>query len=206
MPFLPKSFDFYSGFEQLSTKMTEAAEELIVLLRNGTVNGEQHVKQLKTIENEADHIAHEALERLNKTFITPLDREDIHGLVTALDDVVDLIFACGGRFLIYRPNYLHPAVIPMAEFIRNATKEIYNAIHGMRNTSHRRQVLTHCIEVNRIENSADDQVREGLKDLFANEKDPIELIKIKEVLEMLEETNDACEDVAHRIEGIVLKN
>lgn len=205
MAFLPKTFDFYSGFDAVGGKIIEASQTLLAIMRK-ELDGDTGVAKLRELEQEADQFTHSTLERLNRTFITPIDREDIHLLATRLDDVLDLIYAVGGRMRIYRPVQLPPYLLDMAGIIVDGTKELGRAVSELRDTKHREKVLQHCVEINRIENAGDEKLREGLAHLFAHEKDPIELIKLKEILETLEEATDACEHVAHVIEGIVLKH
>ena len=199
-----KIFDFYQSFEQIAEKNLQAAKELLAMFEGK--NPDDQLRIIKDLEHAADASAHEARERLNKTYLTPFDRDDIYGLVSALDDVLDLILACTGRFSVYQVRTKYPSFLPMAQSILTSVVELHHAVFALRDVRGRSSVLDHCVEVNRMENLVDDQLRDGLRALFSNEKDPIELIKIKETLEALENTSDACERVAHRIEGIILKH
>jgi uncharacterized protein len=201
----PQVFDFFQCFSNLSDKMVESGETLLALLRAGS-DQQKIKKRLHVIEHEADEITHSTYERLDKTFITPIDREDIHGLVSALDDVVDMIYACGLRFTIYNPKTVNANIVPLGEIILESSKEISKAMHMLRDTKNRRKILDICMEVNRIENCADDRLWAALGELFREESDPIELMKTKEILEYLEEATDACERVANRLQGVVLKH
>lgn len=199
-----KSFDFYKSFEQIGEHNRQAAQELLAMFEGKSA--EEQVQRIKALEHEADTIVHAARDRLNSTYNTPMSRDDIYGLVSALDDVLDLIHACACRFSVYQVRVLHPNFLTMAQSIAAAITELHHAVQKLRDPKQRTAVLDHCAEVNRMENQVDDQLRAGLRDLFANQKDPIELIKTKETMEALENTSDATEVVAHRIEGIALKH
>lgn len=199
-----KTFDFYKSFAQIGDYNLQAAKELLAMFEGKPPDAQ--VQRIKALEHEADTIVHIARDRLNSTYNTPFSRDDIYGLLGALDDVLDLIHACACRFSVYQVRVLHPNFLVMAKTILAAVTEIHQAVTKLRDPKQRTAVLDHCGEVNRMENQVDDQLREGLRDLFANEKDPIELIKTKETMEALENTSDACERVAHRIEGIELKH
>lgn len=205
MTLMPKTFDFFASFERVAEVTKTAAEELLKLFEPGA-DRTVLVARLKELEHDADGITHETLERLNRTFITPLDREDIHVLITSLDDVLDLVYACGARLMIYQLKTV-PSYLPeLARLLNEAVLEVSKAVHRLRDAKSRVRVLDHCVEINRIENASDDKLREALQRMFTEEKDPIELIKIKETVEILEDATDKCEDVANVIEGIVLKH
>ncbi len=199
-------FDFFSSFEQLSDVLQRISKQVRELYVGKRERHVELVDVLKNMEHEADGITYRTLEQLNRTFITPIDREDIHTLITSLDDIADLMYAAGGRLLVYRPIVIPQYILDMTEIIESCVNELRLAVKSMRNPHERTQVIKHCIEVNRMENVADDKLREGLTHLFANETNPIELIKLKELVEDLEDTTDICEHVANLLEGIMLKH
>ncbi len=199
-----KSFDFYHAFEQVSAHTVKAATELLAIFQGKSADAQ--VTVIKELEHAADDATHSVLERLNKTYNTPFERDDIFGLITALDDVMDLIHACAGRVAVYQLTNMLPIFVSMAQTILSAVNETNSAVTKLRDAKNRTRVLDHCVEVNRAENIVDDLLRDGLRSLFSNEKNPIELIKAKETMEALEHTSDACERVAHRIEAVVLKH
>lgn len=202
---LPKSFDFFGCFESSARTIHKAAELTAQLFANGRPDP-AIIKQLEDLEHEGDRITHETMERLNKTFITPIDREDIHTLIVRLDDILDLFYAAASRYLIYKVGQLPLSVHGMARLVLDTVREMEQAIVRLRESKNPNALLAKCIEVNRLENVADDALRKALGDLFEQCANPIELIKIKEILENLEAATDACEDVADVIEGIVLKH
>ena len=141
--------------------------------------------------------------RLNQTFLTPIDPEDIHRLASRLDDVLDMIDAVVGRLVMFKLATLPPAVSTLATIIEACSRATVKAISAMARGD---PVAEHLIEINKLENEADRVNRQALAELFANEKDAIELIKLKEIYEMLESATDLCEDVANVIESVVVKN
>jgi uncharacterized protein Yka (UPF0111/DUF47 family) len=148
-------------------------------------------------------MTHRILVKLNQTFITPFDREDIHLLASSLDDVLDFIFAASDRLLNYKIAQPSPSAKILASIILKQTEELRKAVGLLSNNG---RLLNHCVEVNRLENEADQVSREAIGRLFDNSSDAITLIKLKELLEILEEASDKAEDVADVLETVVLKN
>lgn len=150
-------------------------------------------------------LTHDIMRKLNKTFVTPIDREDLHALASRLDDVLDLIWAAVDRITVFRLTETTKEAIAMAQNLLMTAEVIQKAIKKLKekNYSH---VQEYCIEINRLENRMDRDFRDALGNLFDNIKDPILIIKWKEVYEHLEDASDRCEDVANIIEGIVLKH
>jgi predicted phosphate transport protein (TIGR00153 family) len=155
------------------------------------------------LEHQADAIAHKLIKTLNQTFITPFDREDIHELSTKIDDVLDLIDAAASRMIIYGVESVRPGVDELALNLQRATKEIVAAVQMLGKADH---ILDRCIEINRLENEGDRISRRLTVQLFEQEKDPVQIIKWKEIIEVIETATDKCEDVANVIETITLKN
>ena len=158
---------------------------------------------IREVEHQGDQITHEVVRRLNTTFITPLDREDIHALISRLDDVLDYIEASAERLVLYRIKEPSSASRAMAEVIVRITHATDRAVRCLRTRS--ADFHEHAVEVNRLENSADDLLRDSLAALFEEHGDPIDVIKWKEIYETMEIVTDRCEDVVNVIEGIILK-
>jgi len=160
-------------------------------------------EKIKSFEHTGDLITHDIMTRLNQTFITPFDREDIHELASTIDDVLDLIDAVAARLVMYHITSIKPGVVDLAKTVSEAARNIVDAIRVLEKEDH---ILDYCVEINRLENQADRQCRTLLAELFDQEKDPVQIIKWKEVIETLEFAADKCEDVANVIEGVTLKN
>jgi predicted phosphate transport protein (TIGR00153 family) len=158
---------------------------------------------IKEIEHQGDQVTHEIVRRLNTTFITPIDREDIHDLATHLDDVLDFIEAVAERLVVYRIKEVTSPARALADVIMQTAQAMDRAIKCLRTMDP--GFHEHAVEVNRLENSADRLLRESLAALFEESVDPIEVIKWKEIYETMETVTDRCEDVANVIEGIILK-
>jgi predicted phosphate transport protein (TIGR00153 family) len=200
--FLPKEVRFYDYFEQQSDNILKAAALLNDLARDfSDARAKTHL--IKEVELAGDLITHEIVRKLNTTFITPLDREDIHALATRLDDVLDYIEAAAERLVVYRIKEPTSACRAFAEIIVKTAEAMDRAIRCLRNMDP--GFHEHAVEVNRLENTADNLLRDSLAALFDEAGDPIEVIKWKEIYETMEIVTDRCEDVANVIEGIILK-
>jgi predicted phosphate transport protein (TIGR00153 family) len=201
---IPRETKFLNLFAEIANNLVEGARALSDLLDN--YQYEQlptAVAHITAIEHRGDEMTHNILIKLNQTFITPFDREDIHLLVSSLDDVLDFIFAAADRLLNYKITQPSPAAKILARIILKQAEELATAVTLLGKDSH---VLKHCVEVNRLENEADKVSREAIGRLFDGDYDPITLIKLKELLEALEEASDKAEDVADVLETIVLKS
>ncbi|MEK7770924.1 MAG: DUF47 family protein [candidate division NC10 bacterium] len=199
---LPREEKFFDLFEQQGSNIVAAARVLEELTLD-YAEAKAKAQQIKDLEHAGDTLTHELVRRLNTTFITPIDREDIYALSSRLDDVLDLIDAVADRLLLYKIAAPTEACVSMAKIIVQAAEETDRAVHCLRTLSplyHK-----HCIEVNRLENEADRLLRDELAALFDGQTDAIEVIKWKELYETLESVTDRCEDVVNVIEGIVLK-
>ena len=199
---LPREEKFFDLFEQQGSNIVAAARVLEELTLDYP-EAKAKAQQIKDLEHAGDTLTHELVRRLNTTFITPIDREDIYALSSRLDDVLDLIDAVADRLLLYKIAAPTEACVSMAKIIVQAAEETDRAVHCLRRLSplyHK-----HCIEVNRLENEADRLLRDELAALFDGQTDAIEVIKWKELYETLESVTDRCEDVVNVIEGIVLK-
>ena len=203
--FFPKSEDFFQHFQKSAANIVEAAKYLEATFSNGGVT-DANLKMLEEYEHTGDRITHDTMERLNKSFITPFDREDIHQLVSSLDDVLDFIWAAAEATALYKINPIPDFMKELARIIAMLAVEVSRAVERLSNMKRPEVILAICIEINRLENEADNVHRRALANLFENEKDAITIIKLKEILEDLESATDKCEDVANVLEGIVLKN
>ena len=199
---VPKEVRFFDYFEQQSQHMIKAAALLHDLVHNFQ-DARAKAHAIKEVEHQGDQVTHEIVRKLNTTFITPFDREDIHALATRLDDVLDYIEAAAERLVVYRIKDTTSASRAMAQVIVDivaATDRTIRCLRTMDPGFHE-----HTVEVNRLENSADNLLRDSLAALFDEQGDPIEVIKWKEIYETMEIVTDRCEDVANVIEGIILK-
>ncbi len=203
MRFFPKEIDFFEIFDRAALNLTKAATLLVALMENFD-NIEQRAKEIYETEQEGDILTHEIMKKLNKTFITPIDREDLHALASSLDDVVDLIWASVDRISVFKLTKPTKEVIVMSKDLLMTAEVIHKAIHKLKEKNYP-YVQEYCIEINRLENRIDRAFRDALGSLFDNIKDPILIIKWKEIYEHLEDASDKCEDVANVLEAIVLK-
>jgi predicted phosphate transport protein (TIGR00153 family) len=199
---IPRDEKFFDLFEQQAAHIVSAARTLSELtLDYGSA--EERARQIKDLEHACDSLTHEVVRRLNTTFVTPIDREDVYALASRLDDVLDLIDAVADRLVLYRIGKPTNGCSAMAAIIVKAAEETDRAVHCLRTLSpfyHK-----HAVEVNRLENEADRLLRDELAALFEQESNPIAVIKWKELYETMEAVTDRCEDVVNVIEGIVLK-
>lgn len=203
--FFPKEEKFFDYFDDASDKMLRGIR-LFKDMMQDLSNAEEKSRQIKDVEHEADHITHETVSKLHKTFVTPIDREYIYALITKMDDVLDLIDANCERIYLYKIKTSTPEAMAMINTLERAIEEVVKGVRGLRNLKNSRSILDICIEINRLENEGDRIYRNALSVLFNSPSDPIEIIKWKDIYETLEEAIDTCEDVANIIEGIVLEN
>jgi len=199
---IPREVRFFDLFDRQSEHIIRAAGVLHELVHNFS-DARAKAHAIKEIEHQGDLITHEIVKRLNTTFITPIDREDVHALATRLDDVLDYIEAAAERLVVYRIKEPTSACRAMAEVIVQQTHSMDRAIKCLRTMD--QSFHEHAVEVNRLENTADALLRDSLAALFEEQGDPIEVIKWKEIYETMEIVTDRCEDVANVIEGIILK-
>src|SRR5262245_29900848 len=181
---LPQEYDFFDSFEKGSAQAVIAAKLLLKLTQN-FVDADPIAREIDSIELTCDEITHAALDQLNKVFITPLDREDIHAIVISIDDVVDLINTCAGRMAFLNVGTPTVYAVNTAKQIVRGCEKMDEAVRGLRSTKNYPKVTQHCIAIHDVENAADDIFREALVNLFATEKDPIAVIKWKDIYEMM---------------------
>jgi uncharacterized protein len=201
--FLRKDTDFFEPFDKASRNVIKAAALLLSAFMDMD-NLEMISKEIRETEKEGDMMTHDIIRQLNKSFITPIDREDMHALCNKIDDIVDLIWACAERLTLFKLKEPTPEAIEIAKELLVTAEMVSKAIIALTDKKYS-FVQEYCIEINSLENRIDRLYRTGLGKLFDEVKDPIFLIKWKEVYELLESASDACEDVANILEGIVLK-
>lgn len=204
--FLPKEHSFFDFFEEHASKCVEGARLLLQLLEKVDM-AEALAKEIKEVEHAGDTITHHTLERLHKTFITPIDRDEIHQLISGLDDILDFIEAVSERMALYEITEVTPEAQEMGQVVLHATEQVQEAVRGLRRLQYPMEMLQICVEINRLENAGDAALRKAMARLFKeHSSDPIYVMKWKEIYEFLEEVTDACEDVANIIEGVVLEH
>lgn len=201
---IPRDGKFFVMFAEMSANLTEGARVLVDLLNAGTP---EHIQaghaRIRQIERHGDEMIHNLVRKLNQTFITPFDREDIHRLASSIDDVLDFINAAVDRMVLYKIDNPPPPTAELAALIVLQSEEIGKAVALLETT---KGILPHCVEINRLEDEADRVCRAAIACLFEHEKDPITLIKFKELYEALETATDKAEDAANVLEGVVLKS
>lgn len=203
---LPKDTSFFDLFDQLAGKVLDAARKLEEMLERWD-NIEVRVREMKDLEHECDAITHRTFDKLNLTFITPLEREDIHELTSRLDDIVDHIDSTASRLFIYGVKKPTDEAKLLAQVLTRTCIEVQKAVAGLRNLKDPELLSRTSVEINRLENESDDILRLALKRLFEQKNgDVLEVIKLKEIYEKLESAVDRCEDVANVIQAVVLRH
>jgi predicted phosphate transport protein (TIGR00153 family) len=203
--FLPRNEDFVSLFALASANIIKGVEQFRELAGD-LPNLRANVEKLKEIEHEGDRITHQTLGRLNATFITPFDREDIYSLATRLDDILDAVDGAAQRLLIYRVTEVPGRAVVLGDLLAASVREVQKAVAAIHDRKQHAAALAACVEINRLENEADVVHREALGELFEQCRDAIVILKLKEIYQFLEAATDRCEDVANVIESIVIKS
>jgi uncharacterized protein len=201
---LPRETSFFDFFEQHAALTVEGVKEFQNMVAEGG-NISSKARRILEIEHETDVITHRCIEALHKTFITPLDRDDIHQLITRMDDIMDCVEAAADRISLYEVKEIMPEARDFAAVLLTAAERVQEAVGGLRHKKQAAQVIKICLEINRLENEADLLFRHTLARLFKEETSAVELIKWKEIFENLEDAADVCEDVANIIEGAILE-
>ncbi len=196
---------FFDLFSDTAADTCKAARMLEELMRNYTDISEK-VRAIEEIEHKCDGHVHKMLEHLNRSFVTPIDREDIYLIAKELDNITDDIESTAHRFKMFNVTSIRPDALNMAKLIIDCTEELMGVMSELKNMKTSKVLKDRIIEVNRIEDAGDDIFRNAMQSLFVNEDDSLEVIKWKEIYEYLENTLDACEDVANIIEGVVMKH
>jgi len=202
--FLPRDVNFSELFEKQANYAVDAASYFKELVSKGTLD-EASYQKMHDIEHQGDDVAHAIFDHLNKTFITPFDREDIHALAKRLDDVVDMIYTIVNRLKVYKLTSIHKNLIEFASVIEESTRAVAHAVKGLGNMKNAKKIFEYCVEINRLENVGDSMRDAMLADLFETEKDPISVMKWKEIYQDAETVLDICEDVAHVVQSILVK-
>ncbi len=202
--FMPREGNFFELFNQSADLIVEAVYEFEKMLSDLS-HAERYSHTIKELEHKADEVTHRTIDLLHSTFITPIDREDIHKLITQMDDILDCLEACSQRVFLYNVTQITEEMPLLADVCIRSSLLIKKAVEGLNDLKHPQEIIKNCVEINRLENEGDQLLRKALVKLFSDVSDTRELIKMKEVCELLEATTDRCEDVANTIEGIVLE-
>jgi uncharacterized protein len=202
--FLPKDFNFFELFEKQASFAIDAARLYKEVVSRGGVD-ETSLAKIREIEHRADDTAHGIIDQLNKTFITPFDREDIYALAKELDDVIDMINTILNRLKVYKLTGRNHNLVEFARVTEESVICVSSAVKALRSEKHSKSVSEACVEIHRLENVGDALRDKALGELFEKEKDPIAVIKWKEVYQDAETVLDICEDVAHVVSSILVK-
>ena len=200
---LPREDEYFAFFSQMTDKIQQASDVLVEMMHGDRNSFEKYTRQVKDLEHECDELTHKITVKLNKSFITPFDREDIFALTVALDDVCDYIDAGARAILMYDIKEIGEHVKHFAKVIQSLAMEINSAVSMLSKPDGLNQ---HIVEIHRLENEADDVYFRAIGELFQNETDPMTVIKLKELYEILENATDRCESVANIVESIILKH
>jgi hypothetical protein len=202
MRLIPREEKFYTDFQALADELHRGADLLEQMLAPERPAWGK-AEEIKEVEHKCDFLTHEIIQRLNRTFVTPLDREDIHALAKSLDDVMDAIDASATLIRLYRLDTVRFGARELAQIITASTRQLRLALDAMEKL---KGVATHAVEINRLENEADRTHQAAVSRLFDDERDPLMVMKWKETLDFLEDATDRCEDVANVLEGVVVKH
>lgn len=203
--FMPQEGRFYEFFNEHADTIVEGSRELAALMASFD-NLERRAYSIETIEKKADKITHQTVELLHKTFITPFDRDDIHRLITTMDDILDLIEDVAHSIFLYDIKAITPDAQKLAEICVNCTAKVQAAVKLLPKTDNAADILALCEEIDKLESDADHVMRAAMAKLFREEPNVLNIIKMKEIYELLETVTDKCEDVANILEGIVVEN
>ncbi len=203
MRLLPRTEKFFHFFIEQADLIHRAAQAFRQAVEDGASMMHDAEVAIARLEQKGDEIIHEVFTRLNQTFITPIDPEDIHSLASHMDDVLDALEEAIHRIVAYKITTIPPPVIEVSRIIESCALVLQKAFAAL---SEDKPLLEHAIEINRLEDQADHLIRAAIADLFEQEKDPIALIKLKEIYEYLEAATDYCEDVADALQNVIVKN
>jgi len=203
MRLLPRTEKFFHFFIEQAGLIHQAAQTFRKAVENGPSTMHEAEVAIARLEQKGDEIIHEVFTRLNQTFITPIDPEDIHSLASHMDDVLDALEEAAHRVVAYKIPKIPTPVIEVSRILENCAVVLQKAFAAL---AENQPLLEHAIEINRLEDQADHLIRAAIADLFEQEKDPITLIKLKEIYEYLESATDYCEDVADALQNVIVKN
>ena len=201
---IPQEKYFFSMLDKQADTVLEGAETLVDLVKNFDNVAEKRDK-MKSIEHKGDDIVHEISEALNKTFVTPIDHDDMSKLASRMDDILDYMESASHRMWSYEIKRVPNDMVKLAEVLLTSTKEVNHAVRDLRNFKKKNEIVKHCIEINRLENIGDEITHQAVAGLFKT-GDVMEIIKLKEIYEHLELATDKCEDAADVIKDIFIKN
>lgn len=202
---MPTEGKFFELFNQHAELCVKGAKEMVALMTNFD-DLDNRVHAIESVEKQADKVTYDTIELLHKTFITPLDRDDIHKLITRMDDILDLLEDAGQTISLYDIREVTPEAKRLAELCLSCSERVKAAVALLHNMDNSREILQICEEIDRFESDADHVMRAAMSKLFRDEPDVRNLIKLKAIYEILETVTDRCEDVANIIEGIIVEN
>jgi hypothetical protein len=205
MHLLPRETCFFDQFEAHAAKTVEGCR-LFLELAQGTEAVTSLCSRIVEIEGACDRVTHDTVASLHRVFITPIDRNDIHRLISKMDDVMDLVEAAARSIELYQLHTSTAELAAMAATLLASAECVCAAVSGLRDLKQAHAILEKCVEINRLENESDTQLAQALTRLFGETRDPFMIIKWKEVYELIEMATDSCEDVANVIEGVVMEN
>ena len=204
--FLPKDRVFYGLFENVSDRVLEMSKILKTLVSEPDFGKRQAlITKIEDLEHENDELTHKIFTELGRNFITPFDREDIHYLASSLDDIADYIYACAKKINFYRVDPMDEGLHRFADLIEQSCTQVKNAVYELRNMKNLRLITEAMVRINSIENQADDLFDLSIERLFNEEPDAKEVIKFREIYQVMENATDKCEDAANVIESIIIK-
>ncbi len=202
---IPKEYGFFDVFDQHAATCVEGSQIMLDMLEHFG-DAPAKARRLKDAEHKADDITHHTMEMLHKTFITPFDRDQIHELISFMDDVMDLMDGAARRMMLYGVQEIPEDLLELAKVLHHSTLEMQKAVKGLRDMKNSTQILKSCIEINKLENDGDAIRDAAIARLFKEEKNAVQVLIWKEIYEDIETSIDRCEDVANIIEGVVLEN
>lgn len=202
---IPREEKFFDLFESAAGHVLEGARAFRDLLANYR-DVAAGVEKIKAIEHRCDAVTHETIEKLHKTFLTPIDREDIHAIITGLDEILDMVDAAASRMALYQITQPKAGALETATVIAQAAELVQKALSSLKRSEKSAEIINIAREIRGYEKRADQIYRKALTDLFMQEKDPVTVLKWKDIYDTLEEAADRCEDIANILEGVVVKN
>ncbi len=205
---MPREGKFFDLFDQHAERIAEGSRVLVALMNQYSDVGSRQslIEEIDRVEKAADKVTHETVALLHKTFITPFDRETIHDLITQMDDILDLIQDVAESAMLYDLQRVTPEAQQLADINQMCCERVKSAVNMLSSMENAEQILRICHEIDRLESDADRVMRSAMSKLFRDESDVRDLIKLKEIYELLEAVSDKCEDVANVLEGLVLEN
>ncbi len=205
--FQPKDKIFFVLFEKATANLIDISKALVEMVTTASPERRKELtREVERLEHVGDNITHETFHELSANFITPYDREDIHALISAIDNIADYVHGSSKRMELYKVETMTPSIVKLAELIEKCATELHNAVCELKDMKNINKIKEACVRINSIENHADDIFDMAIAKLFEEEKNAIEIIKMKEVLLAMETATDMCEDAANVLESILVKN